>query len=114
MQQKMAMAGALVHDPKVLFLDEPTVGLDPASARLVKDLLVQLRDLGTAVFFSTHILEIAERMCDRVMIINKGEIVAAGHDGRTARAARPGVAGRHLPRPDGRGGIRRAWPRCWQ
>ena len=78
MQQKMALAGALVHDPKVLFLDEPTVGLDPRSARLIKNLLVQLRDRGTAVFFSTHILEIAERMCDRVMIINKGEIVAAG------------------------------------
>ncbi len=78
MQQKMAMAGALVHDPKVLFLDEPTVGLDPRSARLVKDLLGQLRNLGTAVFFSTHILEIAERMCDRVVIIDKGSIVAAG------------------------------------
>ena len=78
MQQKMAMAGALVHDPKVLFLDEPTVGLDPKSARLVKDLLGQLRSLGTAVFFSTHILEIAERMCDRVVIIDKGTVVAAG------------------------------------
>ncbi|MSP14082.1 MAG: ABC transporter ATP-binding protein [Chloroflexi bacterium] len=78
MQQKMALAGALVHDPKVLFLDEPTVGLDPRSARLFKDILGQLRDRGAAVFFSTHILEIAERMCDRVMIINKGEIVASG------------------------------------
>jgi ABC-2 type transport system ATP-binding protein len=78
MQQKMALAGALVHDPQVLFLDEPTVGLDPRSARLIKDLLSQLRDRGTAVFFSTHILEIAERMCDRVLIINNGEIVAAG------------------------------------
>jgi ABC-2 type transport system ATP-binding protein len=78
MQQKMALAGALVHDPKVLFLDEPTVGLDPRSARLIKDLLMQLKSRGVAVFFSTHILEIAERMCDRVMIINNGEIVAAG------------------------------------
>ena len=78
MQQKLALAGALVHDPPVLFLDEPTVGLDPRSARLIKDLLVQLRDRGTAVFFSTHILEIAERMCDRVVIINQGEIVASG------------------------------------
>jgi ABC-2 type transport system ATP-binding protein len=78
MQQKMALAGALVHDPQVLFLDEPTVGLDPRSARLIKDLLSQLRDRGTAVFFSTHILEIAERMCDRVVIINNGEIVASG------------------------------------
>ncbi len=78
MRQKVALAGALIHDPQVLFLDEPTVGLDPRSARLIKDLLVQLRDRGTAVFFSTHILEIAERMCDRVFIIDKGEIVAAG------------------------------------
>jgi ABC-2 type transport system ATP-binding protein len=78
MQQKMALAGALVHDPKVLFLDEPTVGLDPRSARLIKDLLGQLRTLGTAVFFSTHILEIAERMCDRVVIINEGQVIAAG------------------------------------
>jgi ABC-2 type transport system ATP-binding protein len=78
MQQKLALAGALVHDPQVLFLDEPTVGLDPRSARVIKDLLVRLRDRGTAVFFSTHILEIAERMCDRVLIINQGEIIAAG------------------------------------
>ena len=78
MQQKMALAGALVHDTKVLFLDEPTVGLDPKSARLIKDLLGQLRNLGTAVFLSTHILEIAERMCDRVVIIDKGVIIAAG------------------------------------
>jgi ABC-2 type transport system ATP-binding protein len=78
MQQKLALAAALVHDPKVLFLDEPTVGLDPKSARLIKDILVQLRERGTAIFFSTHILEIAERMCDRVMIINQGRIVAAG------------------------------------
>ena len=78
MQQKMALAGALVHDPKVLFLDEPTVGLDPRSARLIKDLLAQLGERGTAVLFSTHILEIAERMCDRVAIIDKGQIVAAG------------------------------------
>lgn len=78
MQQKLALAGALVHDPKVLFLDEPTVGLDPRSARLIKDLLTQLRNRGTAVFFSTHILEIAERMCDRVIIINNGQIIASG------------------------------------
>ena len=78
MSQKMALAGALVHDPQVLFLDEPTVGLDPRSARLIKDLLVQLGERGVAVFLSTHILEIAERMCDRVVIIDKGEIVAAG------------------------------------
>jgi ABC-2 type transport system ATP-binding protein len=78
MQQKIALAAALVHDPKVLFLDEPTVGLDPRSARLIKDILLQLKARGSAVFFSTHILEIAERMCDRVIIIDKGRIIAAG------------------------------------
>ena len=78
MQQKITLASALVHDPKVLFLDEPTVGLDPRSARLIKDLLLQLKARGTAVFFSTHILEIAERMCDRVIIINRGDIIASG------------------------------------
>jgi ABC-2 type transport system ATP-binding protein len=78
MQQKLALAGALAHDPDVLFLDEPTVGLDPRSARLIKDLLGQLSDRGKAVFFSTHILEIAERMCDRVVIIDKGRIIAEG------------------------------------
>lgn len=78
MQQKIALAGALIHDPKVLFLDEPTVGLDPRSARVIKNMLGQLRDRGTAVMFSTHILEIAERMCDRVIIINHGEVIASG------------------------------------
>ena len=60
MRQKVSLAAALVHDPKVLVLDEPTVGLDPRSARLIKDILRQLADRGAAVFLSTHILEIAE------------------------------------------------------
>lgn len=78
MQQKTSLAAALMHDPKVLVLDEPTVGLDPKSARLIKDILRQLADRGAAVMLSTHILEIAERMCDRIGIINKGELVAVG------------------------------------
>ncbi|MGD0611926.1 MAG: ABC transporter ATP-binding protein [Anaerolineales bacterium] len=78
MQQKISLAAALVHDPKVLVLDEPTVGLDPKSARLIKDILRQMADRGAAVFLSTHILEIAERMCDRIGIINKGELIAVG------------------------------------
>jgi ABC-2 type transport system ATP-binding protein len=78
MQQKTALAAALIHDPKVLVLDEPTVGLDPRSARLIKDMLRQLAERGAAVFLSTHILEIAERMCDRIGIINKGELIAVG------------------------------------
>jgi ABC-2 type transport system ATP-binding protein len=78
MQQKASLAAALMHDPKVLVLDEPTVGLDPKSARLIKDILRQMAERGAAVFLSTHILEIAERMCDRIGIINKGELVAVG------------------------------------
>jgi ABC-2 type transport system ATP-binding protein len=78
MQQKASLAAALVHDPRVLVLDEPTVGLDPKSARLIKDILRQLADRGAAVMLSTHILEIAERMCDRIGIISKGELVAMG------------------------------------
>jgi len=78
MQQKASLAAALMHDPKVLVLDEPTVGLDPKSARLIKDLLRQMADRGAAVFLSTHILEIAEHMCDRIGIINNGVLVAVG------------------------------------
>ncbi len=78
MQQKVSLAAALMHDPKVLVLDEPTVGLDPKSARLIKDVLRQLAERGSAVFVTTHILEIAERMCDRIGIINNGKLVAVG------------------------------------
>jgi len=78
MQQKASLAAALMHDPKVLVLDEPTVGLDPKSARLIKDVLRQLAERGSAVFVTTHILEIAERMCDRIGIINNGKLVALG------------------------------------
>ena len=76
MQQKIAIIGAMLHKPKVILLDEPTVGLDPRSARLVKDLLLQHAQEGNAVFFSSHILEIVENMCDRVIIINHGEVIA--------------------------------------
>ena len=76
MQQKVAIIGAFLHDPRVIFMDEPTVGLDPKSARLIKDMMIQCRDNGNSIFFSTHILEIAESMCDRIIIINKGQIVA--------------------------------------
>ena len=78
MQQKASLAAALMHDPRVLVLDEPTVGLDPKSARLIKDILRQLADRGAAVMLSTHILEIAERMCDRIGIINQGQLIAQG------------------------------------
>lgn len=78
MRQKVALAGALLHNPRAFFLDEPTVGLDPRSARLIKDILREVSERGTAVFLTTHILEIAERMCDRVAIISGGQVIAIG------------------------------------
>jgi ABC-2 type transport system ATP-binding protein len=78
MQQKTSLAAALMHDPRILVLDEPTVGLDPKSARLIKDILRQLAERGAAVMLSTHILEIAERMCDRIGIIYQGRLIAMG------------------------------------
>ncbi|TMD14504.1 MAG: ABC transporter ATP-binding protein [Chloroflexi bacterium] len=78
MRQKISLAAALLHDPQVLFLDEPTVGLDPRSARQMKDILIDFCREGKTVFLSTHILEIAERMCTRVAIVNHGAVVAEG------------------------------------
>ncbi|MFN8559024.1 MAG: ABC transporter ATP-binding protein [Dehalococcoidia bacterium] len=88
MRQKIALAGALLHDPSVLFLDEPTSGLDPRSARIVKDLLRGLAARGCTVFMSTHVMEIAEAMCDRVGIIDHGELVAIGAVDDLRRQAR--------------------------
>jgi ABC-2 type transport system ATP-binding protein len=78
MRQKVVMAAALVHDPTVIFLDEPTVGLDPRSARLLRDILRQLAEQGKTIILSTHILEIAERMCQRIGIIDHGRMVTLG------------------------------------
>ena len=78
MRQKIGLCSVLVHNPRVLFLDEPTTGLDPRSARLVKDILRGLVAKGVTVFMSSHILEIVENMCDRVGIIDRGELVAVG------------------------------------
>ena len=97
-----------MHDPKVLVLDEPTVGLDPKSARLIKDMLRQLADRGAAVFLSTHILEIAERMCDRIGIINQGRADRRRQHGRAALPGQGGdQPGGYFPEPDGRRRIRR-------
>jgi ABC-2 type transport system ATP-binding protein len=78
MRQKVVLASALIHQPKVILLDEPTVGLDPASARLLKDVLQEMARQGAAIFISTHILEIAERMCHRVAILKDGQLIAQG------------------------------------
>ncbi len=78
MKQKCALIAALIHDPAILILDEPTQGLDPKSARNLKDLLKGLVKQGKTVFMSTHILEIAEAMCDRIGIIHYGKLIALG------------------------------------
>jgi ABC-2 type transport system ATP-binding protein len=88
MKQRLVMAAALLHEPRVLVVDEPMVGLDPRGARLVKDIFKDLASKGVTVFMSTHTLEIVEQMCTRVAIINKGKIIAQGSVedlGRTAR-----------------------------
>jgi ABC-2 type transport system ATP-binding protein len=78
MRQKLIISGALVHRPEVIVVDEPMVGLDPKSARLLKDLFRQFVDRGGTVLMSTHTLEVAETMCDRIVIVHGGKIVAHG------------------------------------
>ncbi len=78
MRQKIILTGALIHDPAVWILDEPLVGLDPKSARLLKDLMRSHCQAGNTVFFSTHVLEVAEKLCDRIGIVNHGKLIAIG------------------------------------
>jgi ABC-2 type transport system ATP-binding protein len=78
MRQKMVLIAALVHDPKVWVLDEPLVGLDPMAAFALKGMMRRHADAGASVFFSTHILEVAEKLCDRVGVIIQGKLVACG------------------------------------
>ncbi|HZK89425.1 MAG TPA: ABC transporter ATP-binding protein [Stellaceae bacterium] len=78
MRQKVALAGALVHEPLLIILDEPFTGLDAASARLVKDVLRQRVSAGCSVIMTTHILEVAERMADRIGVMSGGRLVAEG------------------------------------
>lgn len=78
MRQKLIIASALLHRPEVIVVDEPMVGLDPKSARLLKDLLREFVNRGGTVLMSTHTLEIAEAMCDRIAILHSGRIAAAG------------------------------------
>ena len=78
MKQKIAVIAAILHDPKIIILDEPMVGLDPRSSFILKELLSKLAKEGKTVFFSTHVMEVAERLCDRIAIINKGKLVTQG------------------------------------
>ena len=78
MKQKVAIISALIHDPKLLVLDEPFVGLDPKATFQLKGIMREMCEKGTAVFFSTHVLDVAEKLCNKVAIIRKGKIIAAG------------------------------------
>ena len=79
MKQKLAIISALIHSPKLLILDEPFVGLDPKAAVIVKGLMKDICDQGGAVFFSTHVLDVAERLCNKVAIIKDGSLIASGN-----------------------------------
>jgi ABC-2 type transport system ATP-binding protein len=76
MKQKLAISSVLLHEPEIMFLDEPLVGLDPKSARLVKDLFKKLSENGVTIFMCTHVLEIAQKLASRICIINEGKILA--------------------------------------
>jgi ABC-2 type transport system ATP-binding protein len=78
MKKKTALAGAIIHNPPVIFLDEPFEGVDAVSGRIIKDTLTTLTERGATVFFSSHILEVVERLCTEVAIINQGRLVAQG------------------------------------
>ncbi len=78
MRRKLTIAAALIHSPQVLFLDEPTTGIDVESSRQIRDLIVALKELGTTIFLTTHYIEEAERICDRIAFIAEGQIVSSG------------------------------------
>ncbi len=79
MKQKLAIISSLIHSPKLLILDEPFVGLDPISAHKLQDILKELTKDGAAVLFSTHVLEVAEKLCNKVAIIKEGKLVVSGN-----------------------------------
>ena len=78
MKQKLAIIAAWIHDPKLILMDEPFVGLDPKAAHLLKGMMRELCDVGGAIFFSTHVLEVAEKLCDKVAIIKGGRLIRSG------------------------------------
>lgn len=78
MKQKVAIISALIHEPKLLVLDEPFVGLDPKATFTLKEIMHEMCEKGTAIFFSTHVLDVAEKLCNKVAIIKKGKIIASG------------------------------------
>lgn len=78
-RQKVALIAALIHSPMILFLDEPLSGLDPITVRVLKDYLIELKKKGRLIIFSTHILEIAEKICDKIALMHKGKVIAYGN-----------------------------------
>ena len=78
MKQKLAVISAWIHAPKLIVMDEPFVGLDPKAAHLLKEMMREHCDAGGAIFFSTHVLEVAEKLCDKVAIIKEGRLIKAG------------------------------------
>jgi ABC-2 type transport system ATP-binding protein len=78
MKQKLAVIGALIHEPKLILMDEPFVGLDPKAAFILKQIMREMCDNGAAIFFSTHVLEVAEKLCDKVAIIKDGKLIRSG------------------------------------
>ena len=79
MKQKLAVISALIHSPKLVIMDEPFVGLDPKAAHITKTLMREICDNGGAIFFSTHVLEVAEKLCDKIAIIKNGRLVVSGN-----------------------------------
>jgi ABC-2 type transport system ATP-binding protein len=92
MKKKTALAAALIHNPRVLFLDEPLNGIDPISGRVVMDLLRRLAGKGVTLFFTSHVLDVVERLCDEVAIIDRGRLVAQGSLDEIRRGASSGDA----------------------
>ena len=78
MKQKLAVIAALIHEPKLMIMDEPFVGLDPKAAHTLKTMMRDLCNSGGAIFFSTHVLEVAEKLCDKIAIIKGGKLVKEG------------------------------------
>ena len=78
MKQKLAVISALLHEPKLLIMDEPFVGLDPKASHILKELMREICENGGAIFFSTHVLEVAEKLCDKVAIIKGGKLIKSG------------------------------------
>lgn len=78
MRQKIAIISALIHEPKLILMDEPFVGLDPKASHTLKNQMREICDNGGAIFFSTHVLEVAEKLCDKVAVIKDGRLIASG------------------------------------